>query len=99
MAGTYQFFYKASKTGACEGGSHAPASPGISLGAQHEELPAEPVSGLKADTEYAVCLLAETSPTEKALSAAMTFTTAPEAPETLSPAKSITATRRCSKAC
>jgi hypothetical protein len=92
VAGTYEFFYKPSKTGACEGGSHTPASPGISFGAQHEELPAEPVSGLQANTEYAVCLLAETSPTEKALSAPVTFTSAPEAPETLSPAKSVTAT-------
>jgi hypothetical protein len=92
VAGTYEFFYKASKTGACQGGSHTPASPGISLGIQHEELPAEPISGLKANTEYAVCLLAETSPTEKTLSAPVTFTTAPEAPETLSPAKSVTAT-------
>jgi hypothetical protein len=92
VAGTYEFFYKASKTGACEGGSHTPASPGISLGAQHEELPAEPVSGLQANTEYAVCLLAETSPSEKTQSAPVTFTTAPETPETLSPAKSVTAT-------
>jgi hypothetical protein len=96
VAGTYQFFYKASKTGPCEGESHAPASPGISFGLQHEELPpgtglGEPVSGLKANTEYAVCLLAETSPTEKTLSAPVTFTTAPEAPQTLSPAKSVTA--------
>jgi hypothetical protein len=91
VAGTYEFLYKVSKTGACEGESHAPASPGISFGLQHEELPAEAVSGLKANTEYAVCLLAETSPTEKTLSAPITFTIAPEPPETLSPAKSITA--------
>jgi hypothetical protein len=82
VAGTYEFFYKASKTGACEGESHAPVSPGVSFGAQHEELPAEPVSGLKPNTEYAVCLLTETSPTEKTLSVPLTFTSAPEAPET-----------------
>jgi hypothetical protein len=76
VVGTYQFFYKVSQTGACEGESHTPASPGISFGGQHEELPAETLSALKPNTEYAVCLLAETSPTEKTLSAPVTFKTA-----------------------
>ena len=94
VAGTYQFLYKASKTQSCEGESHAPASPGLSFGGDYEELPAETISGLKPDTEYAVCLLAETTPMEKTLSAPVTFTTAlePEKPETLTPAKSVTAT-------
>jgi hypothetical protein len=94
VAGTYQFLYKASSTGECEGGSVAPASPGIAAGAQHEELPGETITGLTPGTEYAVCLLAITSPTEKTLSLPVTFTTAvtPQVPETLSPAKLVTAT-------
>jgi hypothetical protein len=93
VPGEYQFLYKASSAGECEGGAVAPASPGLAFGFQHEE-PAETIKGLTPGTEYAVCLLAITSPTEETLSAAVTFTTAvtPPAPETLSPARLITAT-------
>jgi hypothetical protein len=90
-AGTYEFLYKASKTGVCQGGSHAPASPGLSLGAEHEEV-TEELTGLLAHTEYAVCLRAENTASEATLSAPVTFKTAlpPEAPKTEA-AKAITA--------
>jgi hypothetical protein len=80
-AGTYEFFYKASKTGVCQGGGHAPASPGISFGGEHEVLPTETLGGLTPGTEYAVCLRAEDTG-GKTLSAPVSFTTAlvPEAP-------------------
>jgi len=92
--GTYQFLYKASKTGACEGGEVAPVSPGMSFGFEREEY-YETITGLTAGTEYAVCLRVENNTkTESARSAPFTFTTAtpPEKPVTKSPAASITAT-------
>jgi hypothetical protein len=87
-AGTYQFFYKASKLKVCKGagGSVAPASPGVSFGGEHEEVPAEVITGLTPGTEYAVCLVATNSegvPLSTS-SAVLTFTTAvvPQTPKT-----------------
>jgi hypothetical protein len=88
----YKYIYKASKTKVCTGGSETTA--GIALGAEHEVLPSEPVTGLTAGTEYAVCLLAENAAkTERTTSTAITFTTAtpPEPPEA-STAKEVTTT-------
>ena len=92
-AGTYEFLYKQGKAG-CTGGSAAPVPAGLLIGVEHQEV-FETLSGLTANTEYSVCLRAENTTThEVALSPVVTFTTAlpPEKPETLSPAKSITAT-------
>jgi hypothetical protein len=100
--GTYEFLYKEG-AGMCEGGSVAPASPGISLGGGGEEVPqiVNPeqapgleVGGLAAHTEYTVCLLArEGIKGETAVGPAVTFTTAipPETPEELE-AKPVAAT-------
>ena len=72
-AGTYEFLYKkASPT--CEGESKAPASPGVSLGIEHEAV-SEPVQGLTRDTEYTVCLLARNSKGEATVGPPVTFTT------------------------
>jgi hypothetical protein len=76
---TYRFLYDASAT-QCEGG--LATSPGVSLGGQHEELPAEPIRGLSGGTEYTVCLaVTNMAGTETVLSAPAHFTTAIE-PET-----------------
>jgi len=90
--GTYEFFYKASQT-ECLGGAHAPESPGIYAGIAHEELPAEPITGLVAGTVYTVCLSVTNVKNEATVSAPVTFTTAtpPETPVTL-PATGITET-------
>jgi WD40-like Beta Propeller Repeat len=90
-AGTYRFFYKKSKT-ECTGESKAPASPGMALGIEHEEV-SETLTGLAPDTEYTVCLVDRNGEGET-LSTPVTFKTAlpPEAPDTTNPAKSITAT-------
>ncbi len=90
--GTYQFLYKASKTKACEGGSTAPTSPAISLGAGEEPV-SEALPALSPGTEYAVCLDFETAG-GIAVSAPVTFTAAiaPQTPETNSAATSVTAT-------
>ncbi len=90
--GTYVFLYKASTTGECEGGSQAPEVPGLSFGFEREEV-FEGLSGLTPGTEYAVCLRVESASTKEAtVSPAVSFTTAipPEAPQTTSPAGSIT---------
>jgi len=90
----YKFIYKASKAKVCTGGSETTPA-GISLGAEDEVLPAEPVTGLTANTEYAVCLVAENAAqTERTTSTAISFKTAfpPEKPVTLSPAKEIKGT-------
>ena len=83
--GTYEFLYK--EGAECTGGSKAPASPGISVGTEHEEV-SETVTGLKAGTEYAVCLLArngtKVGENEAVSAPPVPFTTATpaEAPET-----------------
>jgi hypothetical protein len=79
--GSYKFLYRASKVGECKGGFET--SPGVALGAPDEVLPAEPVSGLVANTEYAVCLSETSLSSETSVSAAVSFKTAlpPEAPE------------------
>jgi len=88
---TYEFLYKASKAGVCEGGSVAPAPPGVSLGGGKEEV-SEVLPALSAGTEYAVCLEVEGAG-GRTVSTPTTFKTAvpPEKPDTTSPAKSITA--------
>ncbi len=82
-AGAYEFLYKASKTNECQGGAHAPESPGASGGGEHEEV-AEALSGLTPNTEYAVCLRAENGAKEATIGPAVTFRTAlpPETPKT-----------------
>jgi hypothetical protein len=91
--GAYQFLYKKGAA-SCEGEGAAPASPGLSLGAGHEELPAETLTGLTANTEYTVCLRIETAGgTTVGPAVPVHFTTAiqPETPETLK-AEPVTAT-------
>jgi hypothetical protein len=84
-AGTYEFLYKASSTGQCEGGSHAPASPGMSFGFNREEY-SEVIAGLTPGTEYAVCVRVEGGTSKEATitTPAVSFTTAlpPETPQT-----------------
>ncbi|HEY2141918.1 MAG TPA: hypothetical protein VGG98_07660 [Solirubrobacteraceae bacterium] len=85
-AGTYEFLYRESKT-TCEGGGHAPVSPGMSLGGGREPVQ-EVIEGLNPDTEYAVCLLARNEAgTETSVGPAARFRTAipPETPETGAP--------------
>jgi hypothetical protein len=94
-AGTYEFIYKLGKAG-CVGGTKVPVPAGLMSGAEHEE-PSEGISGLTQGTEYTACVRAVNTtsvPSEEELSPAVTFTTAipPEAPQTISPADSITAT-------
>jgi WD40-like Beta Propeller Repeat len=84
-AGSYQFVYRPSKAKECKGAGEArvPAAPGIPAG-QPAEPVTEPVTGLAANTEYAVCLVAENGGGETA-STPVAFKTAvaapPEAPE------------------
>ncbi len=78
-AGTYEFLYKATNTATiaeCEsaGASRAPTSPAAYAGAEHEEVPAEPVAGLVANTAYVVCLSA-TNGSGTTISAPVSFTT------------------------
>jgi Fibronectin type III domain len=89
--GTYEFLYKASKT-ECEGANHAPASPGLSVGLEREEV-FEGLSALESNTEYTVCLRVENTKGETALSQPVTFKTAlpPETPQTR-PATEVTGT-------
>jgi len=76
--GTYEFLYKKSPT-ECTGESKAPASPGISVGTEHEEV-SETVAGLKAGTTYTMCLLArngtKVGENEAVSAPPVTFTTA-----------------------
>jgi hypothetical protein len=76
--GSYKFLYKASTTKECAGGSTT--TEGFSFGEKDEPLPPEPVSGLTANTEYAVCLLDKDAGGETP-SPVVTFTT-PSAPFT-----------------
>jgi Tol biopolymer transport system component len=80
----YQFVYRAAK--ACKGAGEIKTPAGMSLGGEHEELPAEPVTALKQKTEYTVCLsITNVAKTETAVSAPVSFKTTtatpPEAPE------------------
>jgi hypothetical protein len=88
--GTYKFLYKAGTKTECEGGSET--SSRISTGQVHEES-FETVTGLAANTEYAVCLSVTNLEGETRLSAAVPFKTTvpPEKPETKA-ASAITAT-------
>ncbi len=86
LGAEYQFVYRASKT-ECKGAGElkAPATPGMSLGGEHEELPAQPLSGLTAGTEYTVCLAVTNAPkTATVVSLPVTFRTAtpPATPKT-----------------
>ncbi len=72
--GSYKFLYKASTTKECTGG--ATTTEGLSFGEKKEELQPEHVSGLSANTEYAVCLLDKDAGGET-LSPVVTFTTVP----------------------
>jgi hypothetical protein len=91
-AGHYEFLYRASKT-ECTGGSKAPEPPGTALGFEHEEAPAQEVTGLTPHTEYTVCLLARNLKGEETVGSPVTFKTAvpPETPET-KPATEVTGT-------
>jgi hypothetical protein len=94
-AGTYQYVYRPSTTGECEGSgaTRAPEQPAVSLGSEHEELPVEFIGGLEPGTEYAICLVAtEAGKTEAVTSPAVSFTTLvlPETPAVL-PASGVTA--------
>ncbi len=82
--GTYEFLYKASKTGQCTGGLKAP-QPAVAFAGSPAEVVSQPVENLTADTEYAVCLRVENAVShEEAVSPAVTFKTAlpPETPKT-----------------
>jgi hypothetical protein len=83
--GTYEFLYDASKT-SCVGGEKAPASPGLFFGLQGEVV-AEGLSGLTAQTEYSICLLARNLKGETSVGPRATFTTAlpPEVPTAQTP--------------
>lgn len=91
-AGQYEFLYKQSAS-ECEGASKAPEPPGTALGFEHEEVPAQEVTGLTPHTEYTVCLLARNLTAEQTVGAAVSFKTAlpPETPTT-EPATAVTAT-------
>ena len=88
--GIYKFLYKAGAT--CTGGSVTKPS-GLSFGGSPEPLPAETVTGLTANTEYAVCLSITNLEGETTTSAPVPFKTGipPEKPVTSS-ATLITAT-------
>jgi hypothetical protein len=91
-AGQYEFLYKQSAS-ECEGASKAPEPPGTALGFEHEEVPAQEVTGLTPHSEYTVCLVARNLIAEETVGSAVTFKTAlpPEAPEA-KPASEVTAT-------
>ena len=75
---SYEYLYRESKI-ECKGGSATPV--GLTLGEGHEALPRQEVSGLKAATEYTVCLRVSSIEGE-GLSPKLTFkTAAPAKPE------------------
>ena len=91
--GTYEFLYRASST-ECEGGEHAPTSPGLAVGLEGEEV-AQELAGLSPDTEYTVCLSERNlnqSKGEEAVGPAVKFKTVGmlEAPTITMPASEIT---------
>jgi hypothetical protein len=73
--GTYQFLFNKATSGQCDGGSHAPESPGIALGLEHEEV-VESLIGLEPHTEYMACLSERNQKGEETVGPATTFTTA-----------------------
>jgi hypothetical protein len=79
-AGTYQFVYRETATNECKGAGEkkAPASPAAYEGLGPEEK-ALTVAGLKAATEYAVCVVAENKE-GKATSSPVSFATTVAAP-------------------
>jgi Tol biopolymer transport system component len=78
-AGHYEFLYKASPS-ECAGASKAPEPPGVALGFEHEEVPAQEVTGLTPHTEYTVCLLARNLTGEETVGPPVTFTTSGAVP-------------------
>ncbi len=91
--GTYEFLYRASST-ECEGGEHAPTSPGLAMGLEGEEV-AQELAGLSPETEYTVCLSERNlnqSKGEEAVGPAVKFKTVGmlEAPTITMPASEIT---------
>jgi hypothetical protein len=94
--GKYQFLYKATKTATeaeCLSGSKAPAVAEPYLGVTAEPFPQE-VKGLKPDTDYVVCFVAENNAKQKRVGEPVPFETTPEKPEPTGKVKtgSITAT-------
>jgi hypothetical protein len=89
--GTYRFLYKESTSGECEGGETT--TEGISPTGEREE-PSQSITGLKAGTEYAVCLQVEDAVKTKLTSLPVSFKTAlePERPVTSEPVQGVTAT-------
>jgi hypothetical protein len=88
---TVSWFFEYKAGAVCTGGSITP----VEGPAEVEALPVGVrIEGLTQNTEYTVCLVAENEAKETTAGPPITFTTAltPEAPETLSPAKLITAT-------
>ena len=88
-AGSYEFHFRASTAGECEGAGESvvPLPAGLALGGPEELLGLEAVSGLAPSTEYAVCLSETNLEGETARSAVVVFVTlaasAPEAPQAL----------------
>ena len=80
-AGSYEFLFR--EGASCVGGGKAPEPAGLMQGLEHEEV-SEALSGLKAGSEYTVCLRAENSE-GATVGPGVSFTTAiaPELPETL----------------
>lgn len=75
--GNYYFVYRESSSGECRGEGQRttpPNSGGFYFGGEHEQLPAAPVYGLLAETEYAVCLVLQDEEGETE-SAPVTFRT------------------------
>jgi hypothetical protein len=94
LGAVYQFVYRISTKKECKGAGELKGAEGLSLGVQAEPVN-EPVSALKAATEYAACLVVHNAAkTEEATSPPVTFKTAlpPEPPTTTSPAASIKGT-------
>ena len=95
QSGTYKFLYRASLT-ECTGTGGSETSSGLSFGGAPEPLAPETVTGLTANTAYAVCLSVTNleSPSKTTVSAPVPFKTTipPEKPETSEPAAQITAT-------
>jgi hypothetical protein len=82
---SYEFVYRASTKGECEGAGQQATPVGMSLGGGKEQVPPEFISGLSSGTEYAVCLVVRNGATptpETAISTPVSFTTTvpPEAP-------------------